>query len=80
MITHSAERSKADAIRKESSTIDSRFEAQLREELQRLSKEIQRSSSDTDQATQKAADVAEELARLRRLMRTAGATSRHEGG
>ncbi|KAG8889613.1 hypothetical protein FRB98_003675 [Tulasnella sp. 332] len=75
-----AERSRRDSIKTEIVTLDSEFEQHIRSELSRLAKDVDRSTGDTDGAHKKADQVAEELARLKRLMRTAGSTSRHEGG
>ncbi|KAG9035998.1 hypothetical protein FRB95_009998 [Tulasnella sp. JGI-2019a] len=75
-----AERKRMDSMKTEIVTLDNQFETHIRSELTRLAKDIQKSTEDTEGANRKTVDVAEELARLKRLMRTAGSTSRHEGG
>lgn len=70
----SAERSKVEALKTEGSTLDKQFEEAMRAEIKKMSAEVTRSTEDAERATQQAQGLADELARLRRLMRAAGAT------
>lgn len=46
----------------------------MRAEIKKMSAEVTRATEDSERATQQAQGLADELARLRRLMRAAGAT------
>ncbi|KAG9047537.1 hypothetical protein FS837_002061 [Tulasnella sp. UAMH 9824] len=70
----SAERSKAEALKLEGSALDKKFEEAMRAEIKKMSAEVTRATEDSERATQQAQGLADELARLRRLMRAAGAT------
>ncbi|KAG8982857.1 hypothetical protein FRB90_006498 [Tulasnella sp. 427] len=69
-----SERVKVDSLKTESNSLDKEFEEAMRAEIKKMSAEVTRSTEDAERATQQAQGLADELARLRRLMRAAGAT------
>ena len=70
---HSAERARIDNLKNETVAVDNKFEATMREEIKKLSKEIHKSNQGASNATQQANDLSEQLQHLRTMMRTAGA-------
>ncbi|KAG8907678.1 hypothetical protein FRB99_002756 [Tulasnella sp. 403] len=74
----SAERSRIESIKSESSALDKKFEAAMRDEVKALAEQIHKSTQETEEAGKQANELAVELARLRRLMRTGGATKLQE--
>ncbi|KAI9062716.1 hypothetical protein FKP32DRAFT_1612463 [Trametes sanguinea] len=62
-------------LTKENERIGKEIEDGLREEMRQLRAEVDRSTRESEEATQTAKDLAAELGRLRRLMRQAGAAA-----
>jgi len=65
-------RAKADAIKEEKRSLDNEFEKIFREQLDALAERFEKSLGDSESAKKTADAVANELARLRRLMQAAG--------
>ncbi|KAG8835566.1 hypothetical protein FRC17_002486 [Serendipita sp. 399] len=70
--TERAERTKIQALKEESRTLDARFEEAIREELSSLKAAISETSKSSDEASSTAQELSNELARIRRLMRMVG--------
>ncbi|KAI0332752.1 hypothetical protein GY45DRAFT_1273463 [Cubamyces sp. BRFM 1775] len=62
-------------LTRENERIGKEIEEGLREEMRQLRAEVDRSTKESEEATQTAKDLAAELGRLRRLMRQAGAAA-----
>ncbi|KAI0369739.1 hypothetical protein BV20DRAFT_1036247 [Pilatotrama ljubarskyi] len=62
-------------LTRENERIGKEIEDGLREEMRQLRAEVDRSTKESEEATQTAKDLAAELGRLRRLMRQAGAAA-----
>ncbi|KAF8575207.1 hypothetical protein K439DRAFT_1420042 [Ramaria rubella] len=67
-----ANHSKVDGLKEELAKVDKELETAFREQLNNFGEAMQKSSGDAEEAKQTATAVSLELARLRRLMRTAG--------
>jgi len=66
------ERAKADALKEEQRSLDKEFEKVFREQLDGFAERISKTFGDSESAKKTADGVANELARLRRLMQAAG--------
>lgn len=64
-----AERAKMEALKAEQRSLDSKFEEAFKDELRSLAEAVASSSKSSDAATVTAKNVADELARIQRLMR-----------
>ncbi|KAG9055837.1 hypothetical protein FS842_001011 [Serendipita sp. 407] len=66
------ERTKIQALKEESRTLDAKFEEALRDELRSLREAINESSKSSDATSSTAQELSSELNRIRRLMRMVG--------
>jgi len=72
-------RLKAESLRDESRSLDKQFEKALKEQIDILSSQIEKSTGDSQSAKRTADSLALELTRIRRLMQAAGRANDEAG-